>query len=105
MLLGELLDGLASRLFSPYGLGQQPLPLGRLGPQPAPARVGLGLEGCVPLAPIFQVSLDPVQYPLYGGRMMLAHHQPPLFVCPSATHSTAVSFILPDVSKGYALSR
>jgi hypothetical protein len=32
MLLGELLDGLASRLFSPYGLGQQPLSLGRLGP-------------------------------------------------------------------------
>src|SRR5215208_1415059 len=32
MLLGELLDGLASRLFSPYGLGQQPLSLCRLGP-------------------------------------------------------------------------
>src|SRR5215204_4194280 len=55
VLHGELLDGLASSLFRPYGLGQQPLPLGRLGPQPAPARVGLSLEGGVPLAPIFQV--------------------------------------------------
>src|SRR5215207_9596921 len=105
MLLGKLLDGLTARLFSPYGLGQQPLSLGRLCPQLAPARVGLGPEGCVPLAPFFQVLLDPVQYPLYGGRVMLAHHQPPLFVCPSVTHSTPVSPILPDASRSYALSR
>src|SRR5215207_5279973 len=88
MLLGELLDGLAMRLFSPYGLGQKSLPLGRFGPQPAPARVGLRLEGGVPLAPIFQVLLDPVQHSLYGGPAVLAHHQPPLVVCPSYTHST-----------------
>src|ERR671925_74643 len=104
MLLGELLDGLAARLFSPHGFGKQPLSLGRLGPQSAPARVGRGLEGGVPLAPIFEVLLDPVQYPLYGGRMMLAHQKPPLSVCPSATHSTPVSLILPDASRGYALS-
>src|SRR5829696_9514821 len=87
----ELLDGLSSRLLRAYGLGQQPLPLGGLGPQPASARIGLSLEGRFPLAPIFHMLLDPVQYPLYGGRAMLAHYQPPLFVCPSATHSTPVS--------------
>src|SRR5215204_6298096 len=96
MLLGELLDGLASRLFCPYGFRQQPLPLGCLGPQPASARVGLGLEGGLPLAPIFQALLDPVQYPLYGGPEVLAHHQPPLSVCPSVTHSTPVSSDVPD---------
>src|SRR5918994_4093393 len=95
MVLGELLYGLASRLFCPYGFG----------PQPAPARVGLGLEGGIPLAPIFHALLDPVQYPLYGGPAVLAHHQPPLSVCPSVTHSTPVSSDVPDFYRDYALSR
>src|SRR5215216_6205968 len=94
VLLRELLNGLASRLFCPHGLSQQTLPLGRLGPQPASARVSLGLEGGLPLAPVLHVLLDPVQHPLNGGHAMLAHHQPPLSVCPSTTHSTLVSPIV-----------
>ena len=105
VVFGEVLDGIVALLLCAHGLREQTLALRRLGPLLAPAFVGLGLEGCVPLAPIFQVLLDPVQYPLYGGRMTLAHHQPPLFVYPSATHSTPVSPILPDASRGYALSR
>jgi hypothetical protein len=100
MLLGEFLDGFTSGLFSPYGLGQQPLSLGCLGPKPAPARIGLGLQGGVPLTPIFQVLLYPVQHSLYGGPAVLTHHQPPLSVCPSAPHSTPVSPILPTSSRG-----
>src|SRR5215210_9051523 len=97
MLHRKLLYGLAPRLLRPQGRGQQPLPLGRLGPQLASARVRLSLEGGVPLAPLLHVLLDPVQYSLYGGRVPLAHHQPPLSVCPITTHSTLVSPVVPDL--------
>src|SRR5215211_6599710 len=76
----QLFDGFASRLLRPHRLGQEPLPLRSFGPQPATALVCGSLQGGVPPAPIFQVLFDPVQHSLYGGRMTLAHHQPPLSV-------------------------
>ena len=60
VLSGEFLDGLAARLLGAHGLGKQPLALGRLGPEPAPAGVGLRLEGRVPFAPVLDVLFDAV---------------------------------------------
>ena len=85
VLFGEFLDGLAARFFGAHGFGEQSLALGRLGPEPAPANVGLGLEGGVPPAPVLYVLFDPVQYSLYGGPTLLAHRDPPLSVCPNST--------------------
>src|ERR671916_2135163 len=98
VISGEILDGLAARLLGAHGLGQQPLALGRLGPEPAPAGVGLRLEGGVAFAPVLDVLLDPVQYPLYGGTALLTHRGPPLFE-PQSSNPTLIPPVMPAVRR------